>query len=81
MKGTKKMDKTDFEISILQLDINEPEIMKRMRAGVFTKIEAGFIICGLVNCLKDRENDWDGFVMRMERISILVDSIVGSEKQ
>lgn len=75
-----EMDRTDFELSIMHLELHEPKIMERMRNGTFTKIEAGFILCGIANCVIDRDNDPEGFVKRMTRISILVDAIWELEK-
>ena len=75
-----EMDNTDFELAIMSLENNEPKIMARMRAGTFTNIEAGYIVCGIVNCLKDKKNDPIGYLKRMNRVQILIDDIIGEEK-
>ena len=72
-----KMTKTEFELSLMELELHEPEIMQRMREGKFTKIESLFLIIGIVNCLKDRDNDKNGYILRMQRVSTLVDQIWG----
>lgn len=42
------LDKTDYEMTVMVLEQHYPEIMKRMKEGIFTVNEAGFIIYGIV---------------------------------
>jgi len=70
------LENIDFELAIMQLETNEPKIMERMRKGVFTNKESGFLICGICNVLEDKETDPVGFKKRMERVQILIDDVI-----
>ena len=78
-RNNNKMDKTDYEMIIMKLEISEPDIMKRMREGAFTEIEAGYIIYGFANAYLDKNRK--DFREKIQRISILVEGIIGADKK
>ena len=74
------MDKTDYEMIFMQLEITEPEIMKRMREGVFTQVEAGYIIYGIGRTIQDQYKYKD-FFQKLSYISKLVEYIMEVEDE